>query len=736
MQQSPRASFTVILLVAFWCWGAWLPSKAVSGGLGQFPAQNFELQSWLTLTELRPGATSASGIWGYVAPSGREYAIIGVNTGTVFVEVTNPVAPAVVGFVSGPPSEFRDIKTHQQYAYVVSEDGSGIQVVDLVNIDSQSVDLINTVLTDDIGNPMTRSVAIDTVSGFLYRFGGSSTLPVGVRAYDLSVPTAAAFAGGWHTRYIHDGQAVTYDDGPYAGKQIAFCCSANTASGSSSGLDILDVTDKSSIVSLARLQYAGAQFSHHLSLSHDRRYVYLSDEGVPAAVFVIDVAELENPSLAATFTNGNPARSHNLFVRGSLVFASNQRSGLRVFSVTEPTQGVEIAYLDTHPESDSASPSGHAGQWSNFPFLPSATILCSDFNRGLFMGRLDLLVFHYPDGRPGMARPNEPIPLTVKIDGPGLPPDTSSVVLHYRILDGPMMQVPMVHLGANQFSATLPPIGCDGGYIDYHVSADALQGATFTDPPDAPSKLHRAFVLGTDDFELDYGWTVSGNATDGHWERGIPVNCGRGDPPADYDGSGSCWLTDNSAANNCNSDVDGGATILTSPLMDMAGGGTITYAYWFNNHPTGPAGAGDNMTVEMSTNQPATNWTLLRTYTTTMAAWRTDTIEVGAEIAATAHMRIRFTVRDTNPGHVIEGGLDAFHAERTNCGVPGDADGDGDVDLDDYEFFSDCFAGPGASPAPVHEDMTSAGCLVFFDFDEDGDVDLADFAWFASLLAQ
>lgn len=65
--------------------------------------------------------------------------------------------------------------------------------------------------------------------------------------------------------------------------------------------------------------------------------------------------------------------------------------------------------------------------------------------------------------------------------------------------------------------------------------------------------------------------------------------------------------------------------------------------------------------------------------------------------------------------------------------IPGDADNDGDVDLDDYPIFADCLNGPESAIEPTPP-MTAQRCLDVFDFGSDGDVDLADYAAFAASL--
>ena len=117
-------------------------------------------------------AISGSDCWGYVSPSGREYALVTVYDGMFVYEITDPGAPQEVGFISGPNSDWHDVKVYENYCYVVSEGGQGIQVVSLENVDNGSVSLVNTVTTG--GGTDTHNVAIDEDSGFLYRCGGGN----------------------------------------------------------------------------------------------------------------------------------------------------------------------------------------------------------------------------------------------------------------------------------------------------------------------------------------------------------------------------------------------------------------------------------------------------------------------------------------------------------------------------------------------------------------------------------
>ncbi len=353
--------------------------------IGGFESENVVLHSWLPLNELG-SPSNGNDCWGYVSPSGREYALMGTSSGTAVVEITNPGNAQVVDILDGPDSLWRDIKTYGTYMYCVSEGGGGIQVFNLAGIDQGSIQTLNSA-----GSGSTHNVAIDTESGFLYRTGGVAD---GLYIYSLANPASPVQVGQWTNRYVHDAQVVTYSDGPFAGRQIAFCCGGFSGGWSDTGLTIVDVTNKSNPFVVSQTYYSNAAYSHQGWLSEDRKYFYLNDEldeqsnGGNTTTRVINVEDIENPFFVGTFTSGLPSVDHNLYTHNGYIFEANYRSGLRVFDASNPTNPTQYGYFDTYPENDNPS---FNGLWNVYPYFPSQTVIGSDLERGLFVWKLGVL---------------------------------------------------------------------------------------------------------------------------------------------------------------------------------------------------------------------------------------------------------------------------------------------------------------------------------------------------------
>src|SRR6185503_18925123 len=98
-------------------------------------------------------------------------------------------------------------------------------------------------------------------------------------------------------------------------------------------------------------------------------------------------------------------------------------------------------------------------------------------------------------------------------------------------------------------------------------------------------------------------------------------------PPADSDGSGACYLTQNAPGS---SDVDGGTTKLTSPALDLAGGAHVSWSWWLGS--TGTIGAGDGFVVEITTDPAGSVWQTVRSFNVPTNAWTPDSIDVGTQV--------------------------------------------------------------------------------------------------------
>lgn len=382
--------------------------------------------------------------------------------------------------------------------------------------------------------------------------------------------------------------------------------------------------------------------------------------------------------------------------------------------------------------------------------LANGTPHCYEITRGFALhsmstGALSVTAFQYPSGRPATVLSNTPTTVPVNVV-PGTCPAVidNTGKLYYRIgTSGPFTQVAMNHLGANQYEAVLPAAECLST-IQYYVSVDRVPSGVIYDPAIPASAVHSAFVVdgfntvADYDFESNPGWAVSGTVADGPWDAnpGVPVNCARGDPPADYDGSGQCWLTDNSAANACNSDVDGGSTTLTSQVIDISAlaDPQVSYARWYSN-TFGADPQNDIFTVEVSDNG-GSSWSPLEIVGPTTGSlnpevsggWVVKSYRIADFVSVTSQFRIRFVASDLNSGSVIEAGIDAFKIFDYICpppcpGATGDINDDTMADGSDIQRFVDAMMGT-ATP-----DEVCAG-----DFNENQQLDTGDIDGFAAVL--
>ncbi len=655
------------------------PGRLGLGG-SPFVSSGVNLMSWIPLGDMGSPATGAD-CWGYVSPSGREYALIGHELGTTVVEVSVPSNAQVIATLPGPASLWRDTKVFGDHAYSVSEGGDGVQVFSLAQVDSGTVTQVGTITAG--GTTKSHNVAINEDSGFLYRLGGDQ---YGLRVYDLNVSAVnPPLVATWATRYIHDAQIVSYTSGPYAGKEIAFACSGYNSGWVSTGLDILDVTDKSNIQVLANITYSGAVYSHQGWLSPDRQYFYLGDEldengSFPTTTHVVDVSDLSNPQVLTSFTNGNQSVGHNLYTKDNLIFEANYRSGLRIFDASNPLAPVETAYFDTFPDNDA---NGYNGLWSVYPYLPSGVVLGSDMERGLFVWTVGApsVTISLPSAELTLVDPaGDVMPVTITEAQPG-ELVAGSAMLHTNDGSG-WVSTPLSALGGDNYQANFPAAAC-GTTLDYYLTADATSGTTSSLPAGAPFSLFTASValgrqvLGGDDLENTSGWTMglaSDTATTGTWTLVDPRGTAA-QPEDDHTAAGTlCFVTGQGSKGGSlgENDVDGGVTTLVTPAYDLssASSPSISYWRWFSNDQG--AGPGEDI-LEVEISGDGVNWSSVETVGPTSSessgGWFQHSFFVSDFIALSSTVQLRFRASDLGAGSIVEAAIDDLEVVDLDCGA-------------------------------------------------------------------
>jgi hypothetical protein len=303
--------------------------------------------------------------------------------------------------------------------------------------------------------------------------------------------------------------------------------------------------------------------------------------------------------------------------------------------------------------------------------------------------------FEIPGGIPDLLAPGGDSSIQVNVLPVLSTPQPGTGMLHYSVSGpgGPYTAVPMSQVGANSYLAPFPAFDC-GTAVDYYFSAMTMGGQSATFPVDAPESTFQSVaassivVVFEDDFQTNMGWTINNAVADGQWGRGVPVDCNRGDPPADADGSGQCYLTDNSSANNCNSDVDSGTTTLTSPTLDASGdNAAVAYHRWYSN-VEGDGPMQDVFVIQVSDDNGLT-WVNLESVgpagPEVAGGWYHKVFNVASVVEPTSTFRIRFQASDTDPQSIVEAGVDLVQILSYVCDDPctGDVTGDGQVNVQD-----------------------------------------------------
>ena len=660
-----------------------------NGSTVDFPRSNVTLLSWLSLDDLgQPASGNGNSCFGYVSPSGREYAVIGLYTGTAFVEITQPGNPLIVGEIPGPQSLWRDVKVFQNYCYAVSEGGGGIQVINLANIDNGVVTLVNTVNDDSTSS--THTLALNPQSGYLYRSGGGSQ---GIRVYNLNAnPAAPQRVGTWSDRYSHEVSVFSYTSGPAAGRELAYVCGGFNTGYTSTGLYVVDVTNKANPVLVKYVPYPNSWYAHQVWPSPDGQWLYLNDEldddnlGLTCRTRVFNNSNPLDVTYHGFFTNGETSVDHNLYTRGNLIFESNYRTGLRVFQTTAPgtpTNPVEIAWFDTWPEDDAAE---FNGLWNNYPYFPSGVVIGSDIEKGLFVWWVGTppVAISLPGGEPATLPPaGGAVAVTIVESSPGqLAPGTAK--LHYDAGQGYVV-VDLVHAGGTTWNANFPPTPC-GTAISWYVTAQSSNGLVWSYPEGAPSTVVQTTSASSvtpvvsHDFQVASGWTVGftgDNATTGVWTR-VDPNGTAAQPEDDHTPSPGtlCYVTGQGSAGGGvgDADVDGGKTTLVSPTLNLASvpQARISYWRWYSNNQGGAAGQ-DVFRVDVSNNN-GTSWTNVETVgpsgAGTTGGWIHHEFALATFVAPTAQVKVRFVAEDAGSGSVVEAAIDDFRAFGIECASP------------------------------------------------------------------
>ncbi len=360
-----------------------------NGMAGSYPCNGYDLQSHLNISDFN--ASSGNDSWGWTDPQdGKEYVLFGVDNGTAFIDISDPVNPIYLGKLPThtTSSSWRDVKVYNNYAFVVSEaSGHGMQVFDLTRL--RNVANPPETYTEDAhynGFGSSHNIVINEDSGYAYGVG-TDTYNGGAHFINIQDPLNPVGEGGYSgSNYTHDAQVLIYNgpDTDYTGHELYIGANENHVA-------IVDVTDKNNPQLIASATYTSDAYTHQGWFTEDQKYFIVGDEldeqnyGFNTKTIVLDFTDLDNPQFSSEYFGTTPVIDHNGYTKGNDYYIANYTAGMRVLDISDIDNGniSEKGYFDTYPSNNNAS---FAGSWNVYPYFGSGNIVISNYlSGGLFI---------------------------------------------------------------------------------------------------------------------------------------------------------------------------------------------------------------------------------------------------------------------------------------------------------------------------------------------------------------
>lgn len=661
-----------------------------------------------------------SDIWGYAAPDGKEYALVGVFDGFSVVDVSNPAQPDEKFFVQGPQTIWRDVKVWDGYAYVTNENqnGGGLLIANLNHLpDSMPVSYWTG--SGNVQFQSAHNIFIDE-KGYGYIVGADYGRGGAIVVDLFTTPGQPILKTVYDQAYIHD--IFVRGDTMWTAEIYRGWFAA------------VDISDKSTATvpasKVMATQNTPFNFTHNLWLSDDGTVLYTTDERSNAPIAAYDVSDLSNIQyLDEVRSNpGSGVIPHNSFVDGDFVVTAYYRDGLQVVDASVPDNLVETGYYDSSP----LVGDGFNGAWGVYPYLPSGNYLVTDIEEGLFVlspdfiyaARLTGVVTDSVTGAPVQGAAVE----VTQANNNAV--EQTSLLGQYKtgFADSGVVDIKVSKVGYEDKTITgvqltngstvvadielvpLPTFAWSGtvlhAYTNQPVENATVQlvseDTTFTASTDAngdftfPAVFTADYLIRIgkwsfrtreldinvgagqdltflltpgyyDDFVMDFGWTVQSTATSGVWERAIPKGTNlnpnvliQTDADVDTDIGEACFVTGNAGEGIGDDDIDNGVTQLSSPIFDVSGmvQPTIAFQYWYIS--AFGAGNPNDSLVAVLDNGTQQAVVVIATPVNPQNSWNSFEIDIAQYVNPTASMTITFIAEDQAPGHVVEAAIDQW----------------------------------------------------------------------------